>query len=260
MEGIQAILSRVQASSQDLNLNSQTQATLPKQTTKDLYSCELCSDTGWITTETGGYKRCECYEKEQLKRLWETSGINTEQTDLTFTTFKTFNEATKTAKETATKYYKNFENIGNTRKNSISFIGQVGSGKTHLAVAIALNFIKKGIQVKYMPYRDVITKIKMNMRDDEYYHKLLGQYQASKVLLIDDLFKGKVNDTDINIMFELINYRYLNNLPMIISSEFTADRMLDFDEAIGSRILEMCRDYTVELIGQENNYRLRGVL
>lgn len=192
--------------------------------------------------------------------MWKASGINTDQSSLTFTNYQVFNEATKQAKETATKYYKNFESIKNTRHNSISFIGQVGSGKTHLAVAIALNLLHKGIQVKYMPYRDVITRIKMNMRDDEYYHKLLGQYQTAKVLLIDDLFKGKVNESDINIMFELINYRYLNNLPLIISSEFTADRMLDFDEAIGSRILEMCKDYTVELVGQENNYRLRGVL
>lgn len=223
------------------------------------YKCSVCNDTGWEKTEKG-YKRCRCFEEERLKRMWESSGIKTDQSNLTFSTYKSINEATKKAKETAAGYCKNFEKIKDTRHNSISFIGQVGSGKTHLAVAIALNFLKKGIQVKYMPYRDIVTKIKMNMRDDEYYHKLIGQYQTAQVLLIDDMFKGKVNESDINIMFEIINYRYLNNLPVIVSSEFTADKMLDFDEAIGSRILEMCKDYTVEFIGQENNYRLRGIL
>ena len=58
-------------------------------------------------------------------------------------------------------------------------------------------------------------------------------------------------------MFEIVNYRYLNNLPLIISTEFTVDRLLDFDEAIGSRIFEMSKNYLVEIEGKENNYRLR---
>ena len=118
------------------------------------------------------------------------------------------------------------------------FCGQVGSGKTHLSVALALNFLKQKIKVVYMPYRDVITKVKQNMIDEEYYSRTISKYKLCEVLLIDDLFKGKINDSDINIMFEIINYRYLNYLPIIASSEFSVDRLLFFDEVIGSRIYE----------------------
>ena len=44
---------------------------------------------------------------------------------------------------------------------------------------------------------------------------------------------------------------------MIISTEFIPERLLDFDEAIGSRIYEMSKDFIVQVIGQENNYRLK---
>ena len=108
-----------------------------------------------------------------------------------------------------------------------------------------------------MPYRDVLTKIKQNMLDEEYYKKILSKYQTADVLLIDDLYKGKITESDINIMFELINYRYLNYLPLIVSTEFTVDKLLDFDEAIGSRLYEMSKNYLVEIEGKENNYRLR---
>lgn len=136
--------------------------------------------------------------------------------------------------------------------------GQVGSGKTHLSIALALNFLNKGIKVVYMPYRDKITSLKQNMLDYEYYKKLVSKYQTCEVLLIDDLFKGKINDSDINIMFEIINYRYLNQLPVIVSTEFTVEKLLTFDEAIGSRIYEMCKDYIVEIEkDKDNNYRLR---
>ena len=109
-----------------------------------------------------------------------------------------------------------------------------------------------------MPYRDVITKIKQNMLDAEYYCKIISNYQICEVILIDDLFKGKINESDINIMFEIINYRYLNFLPIIVSSEFSIDRLLAFDEGVGSRIYEMCKDYVVEIEkDMNNNYRLK---
>ena len=60
------------------------------------------------------------------------------------------------------------------------------------------------------------------------------------------------------IIFEIINYRYYNCLPIIVSTEFTVDMLLAFDEGVGSRIYEMCKRYVVEIPkGIENNYRLR---
>ncbi|MBM7868554.1 DNA replication protein DnaC [Clostridium pascui] len=108
-----------------------------------------------------------------------------------------------------------------------------------------------------MPYRDAITKIKQNMMDDEVYKKSMDKYKTSELLIIDDLFKGKVTESDINIVFEIINYTYLNNLPLAISSEYTMEKLLDLDEAVGSRIFEMCRGNVVEVHGKENNYRLK---
>jgi DNA replication protein DnaC len=62
----------------------------------------------------------------------------------------------------------------------------------------------------------------------------------------------------LNIIFEILNYRYLNHLPIIVSTEFTVKILLEMDEAIGSRIYETCKNYIVEIDkGAENNYRLR---
>ena len=47
-----------------------------------------------------------------------------------------------------------------------------------------------------------------------------GKVQKCKSILIDDLFKGKVTESDINIMFELLNFRYFNKLPVIVSCEW----------------------------------------
>jgi DNA replication protein DnaC len=226
------------------------------------YKCDRCQDTGWALIERKDAAplavSCACRELEVIRSQWKAAGINPENSQQTFSNFETWNEYSRKAKDTAIAYYKDFQTIKYSRKNSIMLCGQVGSGKTHLTVALALNFMNKNIKVVYMPYRDVITKIKQNMLDDEYYKKLISKYQTCQVLLMDDLFKGKINETDINIVFEILNYRYLNRLPIIVSTEFTVERLLAFDEAIGSRIYEMCKDYIVEVgMGKENNYRLR---
>jgi len=194
----------------------------------------------------------------KVQRIWEQSGISINDIDKTFKNFEPWNNQVRDMKDKVTSYYIQFNNIKNDRYNSILLSGKSGCGKTHLSLALANNLLKnKEVEVVYMPYRDVITSLKQNMTDEEYYKKTLTKYQKAEVLLIDDLLKGNITKSDVNIMFELINYRYLNCLPVIISTECDQQRLLDFDEAIGSRIYEMSKGYVVEIKGEGNNYRLR---
>ena len=94
--------------------------------------------------------------------------------------------------------------------------------------------------------------------DASVYESMMSRYKSCKVLLIDDLFKGSITSSDLNVIFEIVNHRYFNNLPIIISSEKRREELLKIDEAIGSRILEMCGDYNVELKGSRLNYRIYG--
>lgn len=206
------------------------------------------------------YKECECRELERMRNILESSGISEQYQSITVNQYKIFNEQTKIAKTAAVNYILKFDEIKNYRQNSIAFLGQVGAGKTHLSIAIANALMNRGVPVRYMPYRDIITELKQNILDEEYYQREIEKYKKAKVLLIDDLFKGKTTEADINIMFEIINHRYLARMPIIVSSEYTPDKLLEFDEAIGSRVIEMCKSYLIVLQGEENNYRLKGVI
>lgn len=234
-----------------------------EQKKKDsLINCEICNDTGFtVYKDEKGYdmyKPCKCMQMAKVQRIWEQSGISVNDIDKTFKNFEAWNQDIKDMKDKVTSYLIQFDKIKNDRNNSILLSGKSGCGKTHLSLALANNLLKKKeVAVVYMPYRDIITSLKQNMLDEDYYRKTLAKYQKAEVLLIDDLLKGKITESDVNIMFELINYRYLNRLPMIISTEYGQRKLLDFDEAIGSRIYEMCKGYVVEIKGKGNNYRLR---
>ncbi len=220
------------------------------------YKCEKCKDTTWLINGNS-FVRCECYELAEAEKLFLKSGIRDK--DYTFSNFNEWNEESKRMKMVATEYYKNFINIQNNRNNSIAFLGQAGGGKTHLTLALGMNLLRtKKISVVYFAYRDNITELKQNSINEEFYRRQLNKFQIAKVLLIDDMLKGKTTDSDKNIMFEIINYRYINHLPIILSSEHSVNDLLNFDEAIGSRIFEMCKDYLVEINKDiKNNYRLK---
>lgn len=227
-------------------------------TTEKIYECDVCKDTEFIFVDSNTVKPCECRQAKYFKRLYDNSGISKAFKNKTFENYVTTGrpKVLDQAKKVAQKYIKDF-----TGEQSIALLGQVGSGKTHLCIAIANELLNKNIGVLYMQYREAITALKQAICDDETYKRELHRYQRAKVLYIDDLFKGMlkqgtVNDSEMRIMFEIINYRYLNNAPIMVSSEYGIEKLLTFDEAVGSRIIEMCKGYIVEFEGMELNHRL----
>lgn len=237
------------------------------QNPKTKYKCSICKDTGWKITKEGTCKKCECIEIEHLKKLWESFGVNSNQVKK-LKDYKPFDNLTTLAKENAIRYVKNFDEIKNTEENSYGLFGQPGAGKTHIILAIGAALLNKNIAVVYMPYLEAMRELKANTNDDEYYLKLSRRYCNAKLLIIDDLFKDKVrngqlirgatlNEADIKHILPIINYRYLNHLPTIYSTECNPQILLDLDEASAGRILEPCNNHMVIFKGSQYNYRMR---
>lgn len=223
------------------------------------YKCDKCRDMLFVIQDDGTAKECECRSLRIAEEKLKASGVSEEFRKKTFYNFNyersiEIMEAFIKAKS----YSKNFEKIRVTRKNSVMFIGQVGSGKTHLAIAISNILLDKGIGVIYMPYRDSITNLKQSITDSENFQREISKYKNAQVLLIDDLFKGAITKSDINIMYEIVNYRYFKSLPIITTSEKTIDDLIEIDEAIGSRLYEMSKNYVAEIAGEKLNYRIYG--
>ncbi len=226
------------------------------------YECMQCRDKGFISqkNESGVdvVRRCDCYVIKQAKKMMKRSGISSEFQKKNFENFIVDgNDQLKNAKSKAMQYVDYFQTAEHDRRNSILFSGQVGSGKTHLGTAICGELMRCGVAVVYMAYRNAVTRIKQSITDEAAYNREISQYLMARVLYIDDLLKGKLSEADVNIMYEITNYRYMNNMPMIISTEKSPNDLLIFDEAIGSRIIEMCRGNIVHLQGKDLNYRLK---
>ena len=158
------------------------------------------------------------------------------------------------------------------RRNGRIFITG-NCGKTHVCTAIAIKLLKQGYDTRYMLWRDEAAKLKSLVNDTEEYEKMINEIKNADVLYIDDLFKtGKADNgkaqkptpADINLAFEILNYRYNKNLPYtIISSECTLSDLIKIDEAISGRIAEKALNGGNWCLSirpdTAKNYRFKGV-
>jgi DNA replication protein DnaC len=203
---------------------------------------------------------CECKKERHIERLMKSSKITNKFQSRTFSSFVSEDrpEVVKQAYDTAWNYVIDYPKT--EEKGSIALLGRPGCGKTHLLMAVSNNLISKGINVLYFPWVEGFNELR---NDLDSLLKRIKVLQEVEVLFIDDLFKGQENvegkgptKFQLEQLFAIINYRYLEGKPILVSSEKSMSQICQFDEAIGSRINEMCKDYKIFLSGGiELNYR-----
>lgn len=223
------------------------------------YDCSICEDKGYLFDNEGAVSWCECKLKKDAQERLIKSGISDRVKTNTFKNYKQDNDQRKDAVNTCLKYLSDFKE----KYPSLILMGEVGAGKTHLAIATANKLLSKYV-VKYVLYED-IRALKFSLNDREHYNSVISNLREVQVLFIDDLFKGLEKDIDasrakaeLDVVYEIINHRYNNKKPVLITTELNINRMMQIDKAIASRILEMCKGYRINFDGIELNYRVFG--
>lgn len=225
-----------------------------------------------LDSEFEYWQKCSCLESKKLNRLILTSEITPEFTKKSFENFYVESAAKEIVdmQRLCVDYYDSFNEINNIEQNSIALLGQPGSGKTHLLTALCNSMMNRKMKkVFYFPYIEGFD----NLRSD--FEKLENKLNLMKhvdILFFDDLFKPVTKSTkegrravvpqasewEIKQLYSVINYRYMNHKPIFISSELLFNEIIYLDEALGSRIYQMCRNYFIEI--EKNvklNYRLK---
>lgn len=212
------------------------------------------------------WKECDCIKKnkeqERIDQLLQSSQITFAFRKKTFDAFNLeyLPEVLRDTYRKARVYRAKYEEIKKTANNGMCLMGRPGCGKTHLLMAVVNELLDEHIEVLYFPYVQGFEEIKNDMRKEDLNKARFDKMKNVPVLFIDDLFKPPAEPTSYELkqMFNVINHRYMEKLPVLISSELSISRMCDYDEALGSRINEMCKEFRVEIKGgKELNYRLR---
>lgn len=158
--------------------------------------------------------------------------------------------------EACRQYARDF--LDNLKSGKGLFItGTVGTGKTHLAISI-IDYIARILKRKiygriiFTTAIDLLSEIKYSYetKDTE---GTVNFYEECDLLVIDDLGIEKSTDWTHELFYKIIDSRYSNMLPTIITTNLTDIEIKEkLSERIISRIYEMCQG--VKLTGKD--YRI----
>ena len=177
-------------------------------------------------------------QKKELKRLIEknirSSGMPEKFRRRTFSTFQVSNENSK-AFRTCKAYADRFDELTEREQNGLAIIGPIGTGKTHLAAAIANELLQSGKKVICMPSVDMLAKIRATYREDGNDDEIMNDLKTADLLIIDDLGKEKATEWTSQTLYTIINARYENELPIVITTNYTLKNLVDRMTPAGSQ-------------------------
>jgi len=216
--------------------------------------------------EKAEQERLECERKQaeedhkmrnRIRKIIGESGMRDRFLSRTFESFEVMND-NKRAFKAVRAYADNFAAMtpqkGNPApgRNGIFISGGVGTGKTHLAAAIANQLMHQGTPVICMTMIDLLERIKRtyaSAKDDEV--SVLTLYKSVPLLIIDDMGKEPPTEWAVSTIYNIINSRYEAYLPIVVTTNYddavlinrmtpttTKDPMTA--EATVDRLREMC--------------------
>ena len=187
---------------------------------------------GWDAKQEKIKKEKELAEEQELRKqkiesILGKSGIKKRYLSRTIDSFSVTAE-NKRSFEVATDYINNFREYF-TQGKGLYLEGPCGTGKTHLALAIALAIINTGVPVICKTSIDILGDIKRcyERNSEVTEEEVLEAYKTVDLLIIDDLGKEQVTEWSVPVLYSILNERYEALLPTIITTNYNTTALAE---------------------------------
>jgi len=220
---------------QDLKNIFATVQSMPKVACKRCGAVYRGKEKGFICSECiekiREEKRKNDYDQSRKKVLLENSNIPKRQR------IAVLKAQTTTQKKVIKYFIDNFTKRPLEQSTDILLFGTVGTGKTYLSCAFAIELInRRGIEVKYVTEYDLLEAF---FRKE---YQKFDNFKKAQILILDELGKRELAEWQRVQLEELLSYRFNEMLPTIYISNLTENR---FREFIGERLADRLKESNV---------------
>jgi len=268
--------------------SSESQANVNEATGPESLVCQFCFGTGTrLESGDGGVKAaviCDCRRTNSGTRLLDAARIPPRFRECDFHNYYPKNDSQFFAHSFASRLVDEYPAV----ETGLLFMGTVGVGKTHLAIAVLKDLIeKKGVTCLFYESGSLLKAIQdsYNPVSETSEMRVLAPVYQAEVLVLDELGATVPTNWVRDTMYQIINTRYNNKKLSIFTTNyldeararadensdagemkrksrtFASDRiqeMTTLEERIGtplrSRLYEMCKKVMIE--GEDYRKRL----
>ena len=214
--------------------------------------CPLCYGTGMQVIVGKGAKFCACRKTDTLVDAFITAQIPKRYESCQFDTFEPKHSSQRVAKKLAQDFTLNFPAID----RGLLLIGNVGIGKTHLAVSILKGLSERGFNCLFYEFGSLLKEIQNSYNPNTFTSELsvLAPVLRADVLVLDELGSSKPTDWVQDTLAHIINTRYNDRKFTIFTTNYPDDRVdqrrENLEDRIGtrtrSRLFEMCKTVNID--------------
>lgn len=125
---------------------------------------------------------------------------------------------------------------------SAILLGRPGRGKTHLAIAFAYKAIQNGFVARFVTVAEMLNDL--HRANGDTYNDVVDSFVAPDVLVLDELGYLTYGPDAANLLFQVVDQRYLARRPIIVTSNKAPESWgsvlhdNDLAEAIVDRLFE----------------------
>ncbi|HYN91637.1 MAG TPA: ATP-binding protein [Thermoleophilaceae bacterium] len=204
-----------------------------------------CDGSGWIEVEeTNGARECGCRRERvaaaRAARL--STSIPRRFLGVDFERWPITNLDERIVKEVRRYCRRLDENLEQGR--GLYFFGEIGSGKTSLAMVVAKEVLRERRSLAIFSGPDLLARIGATYeeRARDTYTGLMDLLGSVDFLVLEDLAVAKQNEWRLEQLYAVINRRYQDQRPLLVTADVQSPELLGehIGERTCSRIMEMC--------------------
>jgi len=201
-------------------------------------NCEICGGVGYIRQDLplghpdfGKMQICVC-RTGQLKKLardglYKMSNLES-LSHLTFDNFESRGQIGLGPAQAASleRAFNHARQFARTLDGWLVLQGPYGCGKTHLAAAVANFVVDIGVPTLFLTVPDLLDSLRFSYNDPaSTFEERFEEIRCSQLLVMDDFGTENATSWAQEKLFQILNYRYINNLPLLITTNLSLNQL-----------------------------------
>lgn len=218
--------------------------------------CQLCFGTGMEFLDSG-VRPCSCRKQNAHTKLLETARIPKRYENCDFQTYKCSTPAHERAFRFASRLAMEYP----ATDRGLLLMGNVGVGKTHLAVSILKGLTERGFTCLFYEFGGLLKEIQnsYNYVSQTSELKVLEPVFNAEVLVLDEVGTSKPTDWVRDTMAHIINTRYNDKKLTIFTTNYLDsdgdEREESLEDRIGVRLRSRLFEMSKTIVIKGEDYR-----